>query len=97
VEGHVFTNPEEGIMAASVIDFDIVFIEIHFWGENFGGISILQQLKNVSRKNVLAIGITSFLQDGDVEKIISSGFTMCIEKPVSLDAFELFCAQSSSN
>jgi CheY-like chemotaxis protein len=97
VEGYVFNNPEEGISLARQIDFDVVFIEIHFWGENFGGISILEQLRRVSRKHIMGIAITSLLQEGDLERIIGSGFTMCIEKPVAFEAFEIFCGQASAN
>jgi CheY-like chemotaxis protein len=97
VDGHVFTNPESGLTQARNLEFDVVFIEIHFWGENFGGISILQQLKMVSRKRIIAIAITSFLQEGDIEKIINSGFAMCIEKPVSIEALQIFCGHAAAN
>jgi CheY-like chemotaxis protein len=46
---------------------------------------------------VIAIAITSLLQEGDVEKIIRGGFSMCIEKPVSIDALQLFCSGSAYN
>lgn len=89
-EGHVFDSPERGISRAKDLSFDIVFIEIHFWGENFGGISILEQLRKVSPKNLLAVAITSFLQDGDLERILKGGFSLCIEKPLSLDLLKSF-------
>jgi CheY-like chemotaxis protein len=97
VDGYVFNNPEDGISVACEIDFDVVFIEIHFWGENFGGISILEQLRKSSRKNMMGIAITSLLQEGDLERIIGSGFTMCIEKPVAFETFEIFCGQTCAN
>ena len=82
IELYVFDNPDKGIAMAELIHFDVVFIEIHFW-ENFGGISILNKLKQLSTKDMLAIAMTSLLQEGDLEKITSSGFTMCLEKPVA--------------
>lgn len=90
MQGFVFTSPEEGIARANEIEFDIVFIEINFWGENFGGISILDQLKRISGKNITAIAMTSLLQAGDWEKITKAGFFMCLEKPISFDLFKMF-------
>jgi CheY-like chemotaxis protein len=97
VQGYVFSSPEPGIEAAKNTPFDVVFIEMHFWGESFGGISVLDQIKKATGKNVIAIAITSLLQEGDVEKIIRGGFSMCIEKPVSIDALQLFCSGSAYN
>jgi CheY-like chemotaxis protein len=97
VQGYVFNTPEQGIMVARETPLDVVFIEIHFWGENFGGISILNQLKKASNNQVIAIAMTSLLQDGDIEKIIEAGFSMCIEKPVSMEALQLFCTGASHN
>jgi CheY-like chemotaxis protein len=97
VEGYVFNSPEQGYEVAKQTDFDVVFIEIHYWGESFGGISILEQLKKTKSRNVIAIAMTSFLQEGDVEKIIGAGFSMCIEKPVSIEALQMFCARNAYN
>ena len=97
VEGHVFTSPEQGIEAMKHIRFDVVFIEIHFWGENFGGISILQQLRAASANRVIPIAVTSLLQEGDIEKIINAGFMMCIEKPMTVESFQLFCGDTMEN
>ena len=96
VIGYVFSSPEQGLNAAKIVDFDIVFIETHFWGENFGGVSILDQLKKTSgNQNLIAIAMTPLLQEGDVEKIIGSGFSMCIEKPLSMETLQIFCRQSA--
>jgi CheY-like chemotaxis protein len=81
-EVHVFDNPEKGLEMATVAQFDVVFIEIHFW-ENFGGISILNRLKKAAHYNILAVAITSLLQEGDLEKITAAGFAICLEKPVA--------------
>jgi CheY-like chemotaxis protein len=97
IEGHVFTTPEQGFETAKHVNFDVVFIEIHFWGENFGGISILEQLKKITGRNIIGIAVTSFLQDGDIQKIIESGFSMCIEKPMTAEALEIFCGQAAYN
>ena len=79
-EVHIFDSPEKGIAMAKEKNFDIVYIEIHFW-ENFGGISILKKLREFCPKEMIAVGVTSFLQKGDLEYILSCGFNMCIEKP----------------
>ncbi|MFZ6012744.1 MAG: response regulator [Bacteroidota bacterium] len=83
IEGYVFETPEKGFAVAKEVEFDVVFIEIHYRGENFGGIPILEELKKVSSREMIAIATTSLLQDGDLEKIIPSGFTMCMEKPMA--------------
>ena len=97
VQGYVFSSPEPGIEVARNTPFDVVFIEMHFWGENFGGISVLDQIKRATGKNLIAIAMTSLLQEGDVEKIISAGFSMCIEKPISVEALQLFCRSAAYN
>jgi len=97
VEGHVFTTPEQGIEAMKLMKFDVVFIEIHFWGENFGGISILQQVRALTNNRIIPIAVTSLLQDGDLEKIIGAGFMMCIEKPITIESFQLFCGDTMEN
>ena len=84
VEIHVFDNAEKGIAMARERNFDVVFIEIHFW-ENFGGVSILNRLKEASSNPMLAVAMTSLLQNGDLETITSSGFAMCLEKPIAFD------------
>jgi CheY-like chemotaxis protein len=84
VQIHVFDNPEKGIAMAKETSFDVVFIEIHFW-EDFGGVSILNRLKEVTSHPMLAVAMTSLLQNGDLETITSSGFAMCLEKPVAFD------------
>jgi CheY-like chemotaxis protein len=84
VQIHVFGNADKGIAMAREMKFDVVFIEIHFW-ENFGGISILNKLKEVCTNPMLAVATTSLLQQGDLEMITSSGFAMCLEKPIAFD------------
>jgi len=84
VEVHVFDNPEKGILKAKQTPFDVVFIEIHFWN-NFGGISILDKLKEIISNPMLAVAMTSLLQEGDLEKITASGFALCLEKPIAFE------------
>jgi DNA-binding NtrC family response regulator len=79
---HLFDNPEKGYEAAREIEFDIVFIEIHFWGDNLSGLEILKKLKEIQRKEFIAVAMTALLQVGDAERIMAAGFTMCIEKPL---------------
>lgn len=88
LEVHIFENPEQGLLAARTIDFDVVIIETHFWGQNFFGLSILKELKAVSRQFFVSIATTALLQEGDLEKTMAAGFTMCMEKPLSLENIE---------
>ena len=78
----VFDNPDNGIAMCEYVRFDVVFIEIHFW-QNFGGVSILKRLKDAGCKDMFAVAMTALLQQGDLERITSSGFGMCLEKPVA--------------
>lgn len=89
IELYVFDNPEAGIEMAKTVNFDVVFIEIHFW-EDFGGISILQKLKKVAPPQMISIAMTSLLQKGDLEFILASGFTLCFEKPVVFTEADLY-------
>lgn len=86
LEVHVFETPEAGLEAAKTIQFDIVFVEIHFWGQNFYGTSILRRLKEVSKTEFISIAVTSLLQEGDMDQIIMAGFTLCMEKPLSFES-----------
>ena len=92
VEFYVFDNPEKGLEIAKTLDFDIVFIDLHFWGEDFSGITILNKLKAVSSKEMFAIAMTSFLQEGDIEKTMAAGFGLCLENPVALSKLEQLSA-----
>jgi len=85
IDLHVFDNPEEGIAKAESTEFDVVFIDIHFW-DNFGGIPILNKLKQASAHPFIAVAMTSLLQDGDLEHIIRAGFSICLEKPIAFEA-----------
>lgn len=96
VDGYVFTTPEAGFDFSVKKRLDIVFLDIHFWGESFGGFQILNTLKRTS-PNVIAIGLLSLIQEGDIERIIGAGFSMCIEKPISAEALEMFCGQANHN
>jgi CheY-like chemotaxis protein len=88
IEVHVFGDPEIGLEKAQVTPFDIVLIESHFWGRNFFGIYILNELRKVAPKEFTAIAITSLLQEGDVERLTRAGFTLCLEKPLSFEIVE---------
>lgn len=85
---YIFESPEKGLSAALENDFDVVIIETHFWGQHFYGISILERLKAVSKKHFISIATTALLQEGDTERIMKAGFTMCMEKPLSLKNIE---------
>ena len=85
-ECHFFTNFDDGLPLALSHTFDVVVIDLHFSGANFGGISILRHLKNRSPKKMLAVAITPLLQKGDLEAVMDAGFSLCIEKPVAYEA-----------
>jgi CheY-like chemotaxis protein len=89
IEFYIFDNPDKGIEMAKTIQFDIVFIEIHFW-KSFGGISILQRLKEVSSPLMVSIAMTSLLRNGDIEYVIKEGFTLCVEKSVVLTVADFY-------
>ncbi|MBT1701692.1 hypothetical protein [Chryseosolibacter indicus] len=93
IEFYVFSTPEEGLMRAKEIHFDVVFIEIHYWGETFGGFSILTELKKVLNKPTIAVGMTSLMQEGDLEKMINAGFHLCIEKPLAFESIGAFASK----
>jgi CheY-like chemotaxis protein len=87
LHGVIFRSPEEGFAKATTMRFDIVFIEMHYWGENFGGISILHHLAKISGSKPFAVAFTSLIQAGDLEKIMNAGFSMCLEKPLDINFF----------
>jgi CheY-like chemotaxis protein len=95
VDVHIFGTPNQGFAAAKAIEFNIVFIEVHFW-KNYGGIDILTKLKEVSAPGMIAVAMTSLLQQGDLENIISAGFSMCLEKPIAFTPFIPIQASASS-
>jgi CheY-like chemotaxis protein len=84
----LFDNAEKGLSLAENISFDIVFIDLHFWGQNFSGISILQKLKETNSSNMVSIAITPIVQDGDLQRAFAGGFGMCIEKPLAFNTIE---------
>ena len=86
IEVHLFDSPEAGYEAARNVDFDFVFIEMHFWGQLFFGTTILQKLKALSRVDFISVAVTSLLQEGDMDRATRSGFTLCMEKPLSFES-----------
>jgi CheY-like chemotaxis protein len=83
LEFSIFNNIEKGIEQVKQMEFDIILIELHFWGQNLGGLAILKKIKEVCSANVIFVALTSLLQDKDLEEIMKAGFSMCLEKPVS--------------
>lgn len=92
VEFYVFDNPEKGYEVAKELHFDIVFVDLHFWGEDFAGITILNKLKQLSSKEMFAVAMTSLLQEGDIERTMAGGFGICLENPVALTKLEQLSA-----
>jgi CheY-like chemotaxis protein len=91
VEAYIFESPEEGFAVAKETRFDIVFIEIHYWN-NFGGIVILDKLKELVDPATSFVGMTSLLQRGDLEFLTRKGFTVVLEKPVVFSEKDLSMA-----
>jgi CheY-like chemotaxis protein len=89
IQLHIFDNPEKGLALAANIRLDIIFIELHFW-ENFGGVNILNKLKETSAQHTKFVAISAFLQKGDQEHILRSGFHLCIEKPAIFSSADIF-------
>lgn len=81
VECLYFETLQDGLTMAEHVKFDVVIIDIHFWGNNMG-IAILRKLRELCSDDLIAIAVTPFLQEGDLELIMSSGFTLCVEKPI---------------
>jgi CheY-like chemotaxis protein len=96
VEVHLFNNAEIGIARAKEIQFEIVFIEMHFWG-SFEGTSILSRLKPITDQSTIFVAMTAFLQEGDLEYAFASGFNMCIEKPVIFSEIDFSSIKEKSN
>jgi CheY-like chemotaxis protein len=95
-ECHFFTSLDVSATLATDIHFDVVLIDLHFSGENFGGISILKYLKTNSPKKMIAVAVTPLLQTGDVETVLDAGFSMCLEKPVAYEALQMLLHKRSN-
>lgn len=89
VECLYFKTLQDGLEMAEQVQFDVVVIDIHFWGNNMG-IAILKKLREVCSNDPIAIAVTPFLQKGDLELIMSSGFTLCVEKPIVVQGIGLW-------
>jgi CheY-like chemotaxis protein len=84
LEGIFFKNIDEGIEAAMKGSFDVVIIDIHYYGDNVG-LEILQKLKRASSREFIAIAVTPLLQEGDLERTLEAGFSICLEKPMAFE------------
>lgn len=52
------------------------------------GISALKTIRaDEGMKNIPVIAVTSYAMKGDLEKILTEGFTSCITKPIDVRAF----------
>jgi CheY-like chemotaxis protein len=85
IEPIFFRSIEEGIEAARKELFDVVVINIHYYGDNIG-LDILQRLRRESKVPFVAIAITPLLLDGDLERILAAGFALALEKPQAFEA-----------
>ena len=52
-------------------------------------LDILNKLKKASTHKTTIVAMTALLQRGDIERILNSGFHMCIEKPVVFSEMDL--------
>jgi len=78
---HFFGDLDNALAVGQTTPFDIVFVDVHFGGENCG-LEILPHIKKVCSGNLVSIAVTSFIQRNDFEKIMAAGFNLCIEKPL---------------
>lgn len=78
---HFFGDLEKALLIGQDTPFDIVFVDVHFGGEN-RGLDLLPTLKKVCTHDAISIAVTPFLQQGDVKKILAAGFNLYIEKPI---------------
>jgi CheY-like chemotaxis protein len=81
IEFHIFEYADKGLALAKEVSFDIVFIEMHFWG-NFEGLAIMSKLKEICSASTIYVGMTSLLQKDDMEVALNAGFNLCLEKPI---------------
>ncbi|HEY0744705.1 MAG TPA: response regulator [Chryseosolibacter sp.] len=80
----LFDSLEKGLDKLKDYHPDVVFIEAHFHG-NFGGVSIIKSLRAITTDRTVFIAMTSLLQKGDLEHLMSAGFMMCLEKPIAFN------------
>jgi len=81
VEFHIFNNPDEGIASAQRISFDLVIINIHFWGTEYGYI-ILEQFQKILAKRPRYIAVSAFVHEKDSINVQLRGFDAIVEKPL---------------
>lgn len=84
-ETFVFDNPQDGFKAAENMQFDIVFINMHFLGITFSSVQILRRLKEIMPVEPMAIAMTPIIQNGDREIMYEAGFHACMEKPFTFE------------
>jgi CheY-like chemotaxis protein len=87
IEYYIFDTPERGIAALQKLTFDLLIINVHFWGSNYGS-SIISKVKGVAEQLPPFIATTSFVQSGDDEKMRTLGFNAYYEKPFIFENLE---------
>ena len=98
VEFFIFKNPNEGINAAQSISFDLVIINIHFWGTEYGYV-----IHEEFQKGIIIpprfIAVSAFVHEKDSFNIQLRGFDAIIEKPLTLFNIQLLldCYCKSKN
>ena len=66
--------------------FDVLVTDIGMPEED--GYSLVRKLRKLSSgENLVAIAVTGYASQGDIEAAIDAGFDLHVPKPVDLDAF----------
>jgi len=79
-------NGETGIALAAETYPDLILLDIQLPGMD-GHIVARELRKNLALANLPIIAVTSFAMAGDRERILESGCTDYIEKPINPDTF----------
>lgn len=81
VEFFIFNNPDDGIATAQRIPFDLVIINIHFWGTEYGYV-ILEEFQKGIAIQPRFIAVSAFVHEKDSVNIQLRGFEAIVEKPL---------------
>ena len=86
------SNGESGITQAAKELPDLILLDIQLPGMD--GYAVAEALrKNPAIASIPIIAVTSYAMTGDQERILASGCTSYIEKPINPDTFHLEVSQ----
>jgi hypothetical protein len=91
-----FVNPEVGLSYSPYQVFDIVIIDLHFWGTRFG-IKIRDQWSERCLKKPVFIATSPFLLENESAEIINAGFDYVFKKPAIFSSLDGLILQYIEN